>query len=199
MRITGGKLKNHKLISPKGTLTRPTSEKLRQIVFNICQHQIEGAHFLDLFAGSGAMGIEALSRGALHATFIEKNRRALAVIRENLSRLNLSHQATLISGDALFHLKRLAKKGLSFDLIYADPPYGEKRDDSSQTHLDAILLLIDQVDLLAPTGKLFFEESTLPTAKLTHLILKKKRKIGRTYLFQYETKSRLYPKDKDGL
>ncbi|MCB1110478.1 MAG: RsmD family RNA methyltransferase, partial [Chlamydiia bacterium] len=115
MRLTGGFLKNHSLKTPKGVATRPTSEKLRQSVFNICQHAIKDAHFLDLFAGSGAMGIEALSRGAAEATFIEKNPSALKALRENLMDLDLSPLATLHAGDVLTLLKKL--KGKTFDLI----------------------------------------------------------------------------------
>ncbi|WP_420421608.1 16S rRNA (guanine(966)-N(2))-methyltransferase RsmD [Simkania sp.] len=185
MRIAGGKYKNHKLITPKGNATRPTSEKLRQTVFNICQHTIEDATFLDVFAGSGAMGLEALSRGASHATFLEKNRLALQAIHKNLTNLQLSDHATVLPGDALLSLKKLAQKNASFDLIYIDPPYGQKVPGSSQTLLDATLAFIDTSNLLTPSGILFLEEATAPTVALTHLTLEKQRPVGDSHLYQY--------------
>lgn len=189
MRIAGGRLKNHKLSSPKGRLTRPTVEKLRQAVFNICQHDIHDAKFLDIFAGSGAMGIEALSRGAAHATFIENSRAALQTIRENLTRLNLMSQATILPGDALKMLNKLSLNNHSFDLIYADPPYGEKVKGNHQSYLDATLCFLDSSCLLKTTGTLFFEESILPSIELVHLALSKTRKVGNTHLFEYVRKS----------
>lgn len=179
MRITGGFLKNHSLQSPKGLKTRPTSEKLRQAVFNICQHQIEKAHFLDLFAGSGAMGIEALSRGASSATFIENDRSALKAIRENLNALDLSPLATVLAGDVLETVKTL--KGKTFDLIYIDPPY-EKGLPIQTLHL------IDTLQLLSPRGILFVEERSLESISLMHLELKKKRKAGSTFLYEFISK-----------
>lgn len=185
MRIAGGQFKNHKLITPKGNATRPTSEKLRQTVFNICQHHVENATFLDVFAGSGAMGLEALSRGASYATFLEKNRLAFQAIYKNLENLHLTDHATVLPGDALHSLKKLAQKSHSFDLIYIDPPYGQKAPGSPQTLLDAALSLIDTSNLLAPNGILFLEEANAPTVALTHLILEKERLVGDCHLYQY--------------
>lgn len=120
MRITGGFLKNQSLKTPKGDKTRPTSEKLRQSVFNIAQAYVEDCQFLDLYAGSGAMGIEALSRGAKEATFIEKDRSALKVLRENLNELDLSPLSTLLAGDVLLLLQKL-KGSLSILFILILP------------------------------------------------------------------------------
>lgn len=180
MRITGGFLKNRSLKSPKTTATRPTSEKLRQSVFNICQNHIEGAHFLDLFAGSGAMGIEALSRGAESATFIESNRSALKTIRDNLNELDLSPLATILAGDVLLLLNKL--KGKQFDLIYVDPPYEKGLHEKT-------LKLIDSYDLLDQEGTLFIEELSLEELPLKNLELKKKRKMGNTFLYEFTSKS----------
>ena len=185
MRIAGGQFKNQKILTPKGNATRPTSEKLRQTVFNICQHQVEDALFLDVFAGSGAMGLEALSRGARHATFLEKNRLALQSIHKNLENLQLKSHATVLPGNALLSLQKLAQKNASFDLIYIDPPYGQKAPGSSQTLLDAALSLIDNSNLLSSNGILFLEEATTPTASLTHLTLEKERPVGDCHLYQY--------------
>ena len=178
MKITGGFLKNHSLQSPKGLSTRPTSEKLRQAVFNICQNQVETAHFLDLFAGTGAMGIEALSRGAQSATFIESNRSAIKSIRDNLNNLDLSPLATVLAGDVLTWLKKL--QGKTFDLIYVDPPYEKNLHEKT-------LLLIDQGELLSKEGILFIEERSLEETPLKNLKLIKKRKMGSTLLYQFNT------------
>ena len=180
MRLTGGTLKNHSLIAPKGAATRPTSEKLRQAVFNILQHQIEESQFLDLFAGSGAMGIEALSRGASHATFIEKHPAVLRCLRHNLANLNLLSRSTILATDALVALKKLAKKKVVFDLIYIDPPYKE------ETLQQEILFFLDASALLHSNGLIFVEvasNTTLP--ELECLTLEKKRKVGSSHLFQY--------------
>ncbi|QVL57707.1 MAG: 16S rRNA (guanine(966)-N(2))-methyltransferase RsmD [Simkaniaceae bacterium] len=179
MRITGGFLKNQSLKTPKGDKTRPTSEKLRQSVFNIAQAYVDNCAFLDLFAGSGAMGIEALSRGAKEATFIEKNRAALKVLRENLQDHDLLPLSTLLAGDVLTLLKKL--KGNAFDLIYVDPPYEKGLQEKT-------LVLIDHLHLLHIGGLLFIEESSqneLKIPPLTNIELKKKRKVGSTSLYEF--------------
>ncbi|MCB1082036.1 MAG: 16S rRNA (guanine(966)-N(2))-methyltransferase RsmD [Chlamydiia bacterium] len=178
MRIIGGFLKNRAIKTPKGSQTRPTSERLRETVFNIAQHAVEGKTFLDLFAGSGAMGFEALSRGAVSATFIEKDRLALKALDDNIAALGLKNQAKVISGDVLAVIKRL--NGLSFDLIYVDPPY--------EKGLQIMALeLIERYQLLAPDGLLFVEESektVLDFSSLSLLALRKKRKVGSTFLYE---------------
>lgn len=175
MKITGGFLKNKKLLAPKGLKTRPTSEKLRQTVFNICQNQIQTAHFLDLFAGSGAMGIEALSRGACSATFVEKDRSALQTIRHNLNNLHICHLATILAGDVFSHLKKLKER--VFDLIYLDPPYEHNLYEKS-------VQLIDQFEMVSEGGILFIEERTSKEFFLNNLKLKK-RKTGSSFLYQF--------------
>ena len=114
LRIVSGKFKGRVLQSPKGLKTRPTQESLREAIFNICQGSIVGAAVLDLFAGSGAIGFEALSRGASHVTFVEKDHAAIASIRKNIELLEVVHQASLFPQDALHVMKRLAP----FDFIF---------------------------------------------------------------------------------
>jgi 16S rRNA (guanine(966)-N(2))-methyltransferase RsmD len=150
LRIIAGKFKGRLLKTPKITSTRPTQGMLREAVFNICQHEVEKARFLDLFAGSGAMGIEALSRGASHATFIEQNRQAISCIRENISLLQLEQQATLIPTDAARALKILGKQEALFDLVYIDPPY------------DQPIPIAALIPLLAPQATLLIEERYHP-------------------------------------
>ena len=122
MRILAGKYKNRLLKSPKGQKTRPTLSKVRESIFNILQNQIEGAKFLDLFAGSGAMGIEALSRGAESSVFVERDRNAVTCIKENLQALKI--ETSVFQMDVKTALKFLTKHSYSFDIIYLDPPYG---------------------------------------------------------------------------
>ena len=126
MRVVSGDLGGRKLVTPDGSDTRPTSDRVREAMFNslFSLDAIEGARVLDAFAGSGALGIEALSRGALHATFVETGRDALAALRENLETLQLGAQGRVVPGDALVHLERTAAAGEVYDLVLLDPPYG---------------------------------------------------------------------------
>jgi 16S rRNA (guanine966-N2)-methyltransferase len=122
MRVVAGALGGRKLVCPEGEDTRPTSERVREAMFNslFSLDAIDGARVLDLFAGSGALGIEALSRSAKHATFIEQDRAALAALRENVETLMIGSQCTVIAGDGLRHLESVGE----YDLILLDPPYG---------------------------------------------------------------------------
>ena len=122
MRVVAGELGGRKLVSPDGDDTRPTSERVREAIFNslFSIDAIDGARVLDAFAGSGALGIEALSRGASHATFVETGRDALAAVRDNLDTLGLGPVSRVSPGDAIAHLER----GDRYDLVLLDPPYG---------------------------------------------------------------------------
>ena len=112
MRIISGIFKNRPLASPKGLSTRPTSEKLREALFNISQNYIQESVFLDLFAGSGAMGIEAISRGASKATFIDADRDSIRCIKENLKNFKIEDQALVLPGDVFTEMYKLMQKGL---------------------------------------------------------------------------------------
>lgn len=154
LRILGGRWKGRMLQSPRSISTRPTQGVLRQAVFNICQCQIEDALFLDLFAGSGAMGLEALSRGAKKAVLVEKDLKAADCIRKNISLLQTESQAELLIGDLMHALKKLSKRNISFSLIYIDPPY------EKSALLPEILDFIENHGLLAKEGTLFIETSS---------------------------------------
>jgi 16S rRNA (guanine966-N2)-methyltransferase len=121
IRVAGGVLGGRTLKTLPGRATRPTTGRVREAIFSILQHDIDGAAVLDIFAGSGALAIEALSRGAASAVLIEKHPRAAAVIKDNLKQLDLS--ARLIVSDYSAGLQLLVDEGLSFDLVFADPPY----------------------------------------------------------------------------
>lgn len=190
MYIIAGQYKNRKIITPKGDDTRPTSSRLRESLFNICQTYIEDADFLDLFAGSGSVGFEALSRGARHATFVENNREAVHCINKTIESLGIENQTDVRSGDVFAILERLTKHNKSFDIIYADPPYDThvRMKDVAQTYGSHILDIIDKGSLLKPKGSLFIEEAggAIDTEKgYRTLILRSSRKMGRSVLHEF--------------
>ena len=125
MRIIAGKYRLRKLKSPPSLQTRPTSDRLRETLFNVLAPRIKGARFLDLCAGSGAVGIEALSRGAAHATFVDQSLKMRALIEANLEALKVDEDDIEVSnGEATQFLRRRAKKEAEpFDIIFYDPPY----------------------------------------------------------------------------
>jgi 16S rRNA (guanine(966)-N(2))-methyltransferase RsmD len=124
MRIISGSLRSRTLASPAGLATRPTSDRLRETLFNVLAPRIEGARFLDLYAGSGAVGIEALSRGAAHATFVERAPAALKVLESNLVRLSLNTGFRVHASGVGAWLRR-QRPGVTpaFTLVFLDPPY----------------------------------------------------------------------------
>jgi 16S rRNA (guanine966-N2)-methyltransferase len=181
LHIIGGTFKNRALKAPKTAQTRPTTAILRKAVFDIARPFIEGAAFLDLFAGSGAMGIEALSRGASHATFVEQNRDAVRCIHDNLNTLRLEEQSTVIQGAVLTVLKKLKTP---FDLIYCDPPY-----DKAAVHLEVVSFL-DQSGLVQSGTVVFLEEAypsklKIDSAPLARLVHKDSRHFGNSLLHQF--------------
>ncbi len=131
MRVIAGEFRSRRLKSISGSATRPTPDRLRETLFDILGPRVEGAAFLDAYAGTGAVGIEALSRGASHAYFLECNRAALDAIRENLAVLGLESRATVVPGAALANLTRHAA-----GLVFLDPPYELERDYAAA--LDAL-------------------------------------------------------------
>ena len=135
MRIIAGKYKGHSLAAPAGKNTRPTTDRTRESIFNILANlvDIEGLRILDLFAGSGAMGLEALSRGAGFCLFIDNNSRARAIIRQNVEKLNATGSTKLFRRDAT----QMGKIGtmMPFDVALLDPPYGKELGPRAVTSL----------------------------------------------------------------
>lgn len=131
MRIIAGKYRGRRLKSPPSDRTRPTSDRLRETLFNVLATRLEDAKFLDLCAGTGAVGIEALSRGASHVVFVDQSRQMCALIEENLSALKIDeHQFEILCAEASEFLRRSAKKASQrFDLIYFDPPYAAEYEN----------------------------------------------------------------------
>ncbi|GEO25149.1 rRNA methyltransferase [Alicyclobacillus acidoterrestris] len=123
MRVIAGKWKGHSLQAPKGRDTRPTTDRVKESMFNLLPHQLEGDIVVDLFAGSGALGIEALSRGAKRAVFVDADRRAFNVVRENLVKLDALAQATVWSLDWRRAVVKLSAEVPDVDWVFLDPPY----------------------------------------------------------------------------
>ncbi len=137
MRIIGGKFKGRKLRSVRGTATRPTSDRTREAIFNIIGITISGARVLDLYAGTGALGIEALSRGAQSAAFIDVSRQSLSVLKANLADISLKVPISVIRWDLAHNLNCLRSMPRSFDLVFMDPPYNHNLVAPTLNHLHA--------------------------------------------------------------
>lgn len=135
MRIVAGKCRGRQIAAPKGRATRPTTDRVRENLFNVLENRIsfDGLRVLDLFAGSGALGLEALSRGAAHCVFVESANAARAVIQANLETLGLMASSQILKRDAA----RLGVAGTlpPFDLVFADPPYGKGLGDAAAQSL----------------------------------------------------------------
>jgi len=145
MRIIAGSFRSRSLEAPAGLATRPTSDRLRETLFNVLAPRIQGAHFLDLYAGSGAVGFEALSRAAAHVDFVERAEPALRVLHANVARLGLT-AGFRIHGAGVGSVLRKMKPGTKFDLVFLDPPY-----DAAQEYETTLKLLGGaMVGLLAP-------------------------------------------------
>jgi 16S rRNA (guanine(966)-N(2))-methyltransferase RsmD len=123
MRIIAGEFRSRRLKSLPGAATRPTPDRLRETLFDILQTRIEGATFADAYAGTGAVGIEALSRGAEHVWFLERGRAALEIIRDNVAALGVENRATVLAGPVLLTLARQAA-----EIVFLDPPYDQERE-----------------------------------------------------------------------
>ncbi len=125
LRVISGNLRGKKLFSVKSLTLRPTSDRVKEAIFNILQNCISGQNVLDLFAGTGALGIEALSRGARSALFIEENPKSLVALRKNIEACKLKEQTEVLMKDAKTGIKILETRGEPFGLIFLDPPYGK--------------------------------------------------------------------------
>ena len=179
MRVIAGRAKGHRLRSVPGERTRPITDRVKEALFNILGDEVSGCRFLDLFGGTGAVGIEALSRGASHCVFIERDRRALHTIRENLNATRLAADATVLQGDAFAYLRR-GDIG-PFDIIYVAPP---------QYHglwKRALVQIDERPSLLTERGQVIVQihPKEAEALSLRHLTLKEERRYGSTLLRFY--------------
>jgi 16S rRNA (guanine966-N2)-methyltransferase len=172
LRIIAGTHRGHRIAAPRGRATRPTSDRVRENAFNLIG-PVDGAEVLDLFAGSGALGLEALSRGAAHATFVESDREACRVIGANLAKLAL--RGTVVCGDAL---RAIAQERRRYDLVLCDPPY----------ELDPARLQPHLARLVAEDGLLVWETSgRLDAPEVPGLQQRTTRRYGSARLTLFET------------
>lgn len=125
MRVVAGERKGLRLKAAPGNTTRPTTDKVKESLFNIIGPFFDGGTVLDLFAGSGGLGIETLSRGADNGVFIEKDRKAYAVLKENIEKCHYEERAEVYCNDAIRAVKALLKRDITFDYLFVDPPYAK--------------------------------------------------------------------------
>lgn len=141
MRVIAGSARRLLLKTLPGNDTRPTTDKIKETLFNMVNFDLPGASFLDLYAGSGAMGIEALSRGATAATFVDNNSKATAIVKENLEHCHFEEISDVITADAVSALRRLDASGKHFDFVFMDPPYDMGLEDSALRFLKTAKLI----------------------------------------------------------
>lgn len=184
MRIIGGEARGRKLQAPKGVQARPTADRVREAIFNILGQRLAGGHVLDLYAGSGALGLEALSRGAERATFVEQNPEAARLCATNLSQLGYEERGEILRDDALHALKRLADR--SFDWIFLDPPYDVGPNGALQALASA---------QLPPEAVVVAEHDAEhePDERYGTLRLRDRRRYGSTFVSIYESETEEMP------
>ncbi len=186
MRVIAGRLGGRTLMAPRGRLTRPTSARVREALFSMLG-DVSGAVVLDLFAGTGALGIEALSRGAARAVFVESARPAVAVVKENLSSLGLMDQARILAQPASRAVPELARLG-PFDLIFLDPPYAALAD------VPGLCAALEQSGAVAEEARVVVEHATRDAAPvLPGLEGEPTRAYGDTSLTIYGSARRASP------
>lgn len=177
MRITGGKAKGIPIKAPGGRRTRPTSNKVREAMFNVLGDRVSGARVLDLFAGSGAPAIDALSRGAEYAVMVEKDSAAVGAIRLNLERAGLAESARVVRSDFRAALARFCREGEMFDIVFVDPPYeGNLLDATAAALAKRRVITNDSVIIVEHFKK------TAPPDSISGLPLHQTRNYGQTSL-----------------
>lgn len=174
MRVITGSARGVRLKTPDGMLTRPTAEKVKEALFSMIQFEIEGRRVLDLFAGTGQLGIEALSRGAQNCVFVDERSDAVKLVQENLRRARLEDRAEVVRSDYLAYLSAARKR---FDLIFLDPPYAEK-------FLENSLRKISEIDILSMGGIIICERPTEKAilCRFPGYSVSKDYRYGKTYL-----------------
>lgn len=177
MRVITGKARGISLKTPEGLQTRPTSDRVKEALFSIIQFEIPGTRVLDLFGGTGQLGIEALSRGAKSAVFVDASDKACALIRENLRRCKMEQDAQVVRCDYLEYLQRCREK---FDIVLLDPPYAE-------VFLENALKKLSEIDILKSNGIIVCERplgKELPW-EIPGFTRSKDYKYGKTLLSLY--------------
>ena len=188
MRVIGGNARGRRLKVPKGPAVRPTAARVKEALFDILPHDLSGKRVLDLFAGTGNLTIEALSRGAAEAVLVDSSAKSAKLIRENLRTLNLTRETKVLPMPVARALRLLARQGETFDLIFIDPPY-------EQGLIDTSLKLIGERALLRPWGILVVEHSSRETvaSRYQSLLMNDQRRYGSTLLSFFKSLSETKP------
>ena len=152
MRVIAGIARRRNLVCPSGDGTRPTTDRIKETLFNILQSDLYDIRFLDLFSGSGGIGIEALSRGAKEAVFVENGKEAVSCIKQNLKATGFLDQSQVMAMDVMQALRRLETLNRPFDIIFMDPPYRQGLEED-------VLRFLSKSDILKPDTKIIVEAS----------------------------------------
>lgn len=177
MRVLAGALKGRRLVTPRGLGTRPTADQVRLALMDALTPYLGGARLLDLFAGAGGVGLEALSRGAAHATFVERDPRAVAALRHNIAALGVEAQARVLRLDVARALATLAEAGERFAIVFLDPPY-------ESALVAATLERLGASPLVEAGGRVIAQHPTKqpPLADIGRLRAARTRRFGETTL-----------------
>jgi 16S rRNA (guanine(966)-N(2))-methyltransferase RsmD len=189
MRIIGGTFRARKLKSFQTAGIRPTADRIREAIFNILPHRLDSFSVLDLFAGTGAFGLEALSRGAQFCTFVDKNRAAISIVSANLSAINCQERARLLRQDALLAIPMLESHQASFDLIFLDPPYDSDLNQRAIQQLGSSSILTTEGIVIVEK----YHKS--PDISSQHLEPYDERKYGETTILFWRKKRVTTPQD----
>jgi 16S rRNA (guanine966-N2)-methyltransferase len=166
MRIIAGEFRGRRLLPPAGEQTRPVTDRVKQSVFDVISHLLEGARVYDCFAGTGSFGLEALSRGAAHVTFFESHRPTVALLQKNIATLGVKQRATVVTSDCFIHLAN-AQADPKVDLIFLDPPYRYLTERTEELRRAALAIASRH---LAPTGQVLFRHDSADTLSLPALL-----------------------------
>ena len=153
MRVIAGIARSVPLITPRGLETRPTSDQIKETLFNMLQGYTEGANFLDLYAGSGQIGIEALSRGAEFAAFVEKSDEAVKCIKANVDKTKFNDKSMILKLEVLSGIRALELEKKRFDIVFLDPPYNQGLEQGILTALVGSAILNDEVIIIVEASK----------------------------------------------
>lgn len=183
MRVISGKCRGTKLVAPEGLHTRPTTDRIKETLFNMIAFDIPGCEFLDLFSGSGSIGVEALSRGAQKVIFVDNNPAAIACINQNLQKTSLQKEGIVYNRDSLSVIKTLGEQKAKFDIIFLDPPY-------AMEGINEILEGIITYDLLKPEGYIIVESGSEYEIGIPDQLICFKQKNYKTTIMSFYERTR---------
>ena len=181
LRVISGKARGLKLDSPKNQDVRPTTDRVKESLFNIINPYIRESNILDLFAGTGSLGIECLSRGAKNCVFVDKSKDSINIIKSNVKKARVENESTILNIDFKDAVKRLSSQNQKFDVIFMDPPYYENM-------FIECLKIIDELNLLYEDGIIIVEHDTkdLFDESIGNLVKSRDKKYGNTTLTFYK-------------